>query len=202
LLPLHSAIAESGFAALGVTTSCPAATEDLPVSAVMCLDLLQRFAAVCDGRRDQGRVHPVAVVFVVCAVVGRGSLPVIAGWAADVSAGLLAQLYGRVAAPPSKATIWRVITGADAVGVDAVIGAWLAGQVTARQAVHGCEGDSSELVAIAVDGKTVRGAAWPAWSAWSANTGASSRCSGCATPSTARTTPPSAPDQDPAGWPL
>src|SRR5689334_25402032 len=35
----------------------------------------------------------------------------------------------------------------------------------------------------------------------SATTGASSRCTGYATPSTARTTPPSAPGQDPASWP-
>jgi hypothetical protein len=57
-----------------------------------------------------------------------------------------------------------VVTGADATAVDAVIGAWLAGQATTRDATaHGCEGDSSEgespeFVAVAVDGKTVRAA--------------------------------------------
>lgn len=166
-MPLHPAIAESGFAALDAARSCSSAAEDFPPSAVICPELLVRFAEVSDGRRDQGRVHPVAVVLALCAaavVAGMGSFTAIAGWAADVPAELLAQLYGRVAQAPSKATIWRVITGADATAVDAVIGAWLARQAATRDATaHGCEGDSSEgespeFVAIAVDGKTVRGA--------------------------------------------
>jgi hypothetical protein len=81
----------------------------------MCPELLVRFAEVSDGRSDQGRVHPVAVVLALCAaavVAGMGSFTAIAGWAADVPAELLAQLYGRVAQAPSKATIWRVVTGA------------------------------------------------------------------------------------------
>jgi predicted transposase YbfD/YdcC len=82
------------------------------------------------------------------------SFTAIAGWAADVSAELLAQLYGQSVQAPSKATIWRVITGADATAVDAVIGAWLARQSAARES----DTDPSALVAIAVDGKTVRGA--------------------------------------------
>ncbi|MGB6161576.1 MAG: transposase family protein [Pseudonocardiaceae bacterium] len=84
-----------------------------------------RFAEVSDGRHDQAG-YPVAVVLTLCAVVvvvGMGSFTTIAGWAADVPAELLAQLYGRVAAPPSKAAIWRVITGTDAAAMDAVIGA-------------------------------------------------------------------------------
>jgi hypothetical protein len=191
-LPLHPAIAESGFAALDAARSCSSAAEDFPPSGVMCLELLVRFAEVSDGRSDQGRVHPVAVVLALCAaavVAGMGSFTAIAGWAADVPAELLAQLYGRVAQAPSKATIWRVVTGADATAVDAVIGAWLARQAATRDATaHGPEGDSSEgdssegdssegdssegdssegdssegdspeFVAIAVDGKTVRGA--------------------------------------------
>jgi predicted transposase YbfD/YdcC len=161
-LLLHPAIAASGFGALGVSTSCPAAVQDLPAPAVMCPELLLRFGEVSDGRGDQGRVHPVAVVLALCAaavVAGMGSFTAIASWATDVPAELLAQLYGRRAVPPSKATIWRVVTGADAAAVDAVIGAWLAGQAAAREtAARGPGGDSPELVAIAVDGKTVRGA--------------------------------------------
>jgi predicted transposase YbfD/YdcC len=161
-LLLHPAIAESGFAALGAVTSCPAAAQDLPAPAVMCSDLLLRFAGVSDGRCDQGRVHPVAVVLALCAaavVAGMSSFTAIAGWVTDVPAELLAQLYGRRTEAPSKATIWRVVTGADAAAVDAVIGAWLAGQAAARQSgAREPEGNSPELVAIAVDGKTVRGA--------------------------------------------
>ncbi|HEY6423905.1 MAG TPA: transposase family protein [Pseudonocardiaceae bacterium] len=121
----------------------------------MCPELLQRFCEVSDGRRDQGRVHPVAVVLALCAaavVAGMRSFTAIAGWVADVPAELLTQLYGQCAQAPSKATIWRVVTGADAAAVDAVIGAWLARQ----SAAHESDTDPSALVAIAVDGKTVR----------------------------------------------
>lgn len=167
---VHPAIAESGFAALGAASSCPAEGQDLSDAAVMCPELLQRFAAVSDGRCEQGRVHPVAVVLALCAaavVAGMRSFTAIGGWVADVPAELLAQLYGRRAESPSKATIWRVVTGADPAVVDAVIGAWLAGQSSADQAAAGepaageSDGGSSALVAIAVDGKTVRGATDP-----------------------------------------
>jgi hypothetical protein len=134
-LLLHPAIAESGFAALGAATSCLVATDDLPAPSVMCPALLQRFAEVSDGRCDHGRVHPVAVVLALCAaavVAGMGSFTAIAGWAADVPTELLAQLYSQCCEPPSKATIWQVVTGADAAAVDAAIGAWLAEQATAR----------------------------------------------------------------------
>ena len=83
----------------------------------MCPELLQLFSEVSDGRRDQGRVHPVAVVLALCAAAvaaGMRSFTAIAGWAADVPAELLTQLYGQCAEAPSKATIWRVATGADA----------------------------------------------------------------------------------------
>jgi predicted transposase YbfD/YdcC len=161
-LLVHPAIGESGFGALGTARSSPAVAGDLPAPEVMCPELLERFAEVSDGRREQGRVHPVAVVLALCAaavVAGISSFTAIAGWAADVPVELLAQLYGRPAGAPSKATIWRVVTGADAAAVDAVIGAWLAGQAAAHQSTApGPDGGSPGLVAIAVDGKTVRGA--------------------------------------------
>lgn len=73
-MPLHCAVADSGFAALGALSSCPAPSGDLPDVGVMCPELLQRFSEVSDGRRDQGRVHPVAVVLALCtaAVVTGG----------------------------------------------------------------------------------------------------------------------------------
>ena len=141
---LHPAIAESGFGALGASRLCPRAAKDLPEPTVMCRDLLQLFAEVSDGRGGQGRVHSVAVVLALCAaavVAGMGSFTAIAGWAADVPAELLAHLYGRYSTAPSKATIWRVVTGVDAAAVDAVIGAWLAGQAAAGQSAAG-ESDS------------------------------------------------------------
>ena len=168
---LHPAIAESGFAGLAAVASDATLADDLPAPARVCSGLLQRLERVSDGRQDQGRVHPVAVVLALCAaavVAGMASFTAIAGWVTDVPAEVLAQLYGRRSDPPSKATIWRVVTGADAVAVDAVIGAWLlahamarevAGEVAAGQvAVLEIDQDTPEPLAIMVDGKAVRGA--------------------------------------------
>jgi hypothetical protein len=74
-LLLHPFIVVSGFAALGAARSDPVVAQDLPAAAVMCPDLLARFAEVSNGRSDQGRVHPVAVVLALCAaavVAGMG----------------------------------------------------------------------------------------------------------------------------------
>ena len=172
-MPSHPGILESGFAALGAADPDPVAVDGLPEAPWVCPELLRLFGRVGDGRSEQGRVHPVAVVLSLCAaavVAGMRSFTAVAGWVADVPAGLLAQLYGRRAEAPSKATIWRVVTGADAEAVDAVIGVWLAGRAAAAAEpdtvadpagfVSGGRdgGGAVELVAIAVDGKTVRGA--------------------------------------------
>ena len=169
---LHPAIADSGFARLGPTVSGSTVPDDVRAPTGVSADLLQRFEQVSDGRRDQGRIHPVAVVLTLCAaavVAGMASFTAIAGWATDVPAEVLAKLYGRRSAPPSKATIWRVVTGADAATVDAVIGAWLLAQAATRDtATHdvvagevvlpGIDREAPELLAIMVDGKAVRGA--------------------------------------------
>jgi predicted transposase YbfD/YdcC len=175
-LRLHPVIAESGFAGLGAAVSGSTVADGFPAPTRVCADLLQRFARVSDGRRDQGRVHPVAVVLTLCAaavVAGMASFTAIAGWATDVPAEVLVKLYGRRSDPPSKATIWRVVTGADAATVDAVIGAWLLAQAAARDVVAGdvvagddvasddvagTDREAPELLAIMVDGKAVRGA--------------------------------------------
>ena len=118
-----------------------------------CVDLLERFPAVGDGRSDTGRDHPVAVVLTLAAVAvvaGIRSFASIAGHVADVPAHLLTALYERcgsaTARPPSGTTIWRVLTAADAEAVDAVVGAWFTGR------------RAGESKVVFVDGKTVRGA--------------------------------------------
>ncbi len=147
-------------------------------------DLLELLAAVSDGRPGQGRDHPVPAVLALAAgavVAGMRSFTAIAGWAADVSPGVAAELYQRcgaarpAAGPPSKCTIWRVVTGADAPALDAVIGAWLMHRAAAAEdcgdpgggAGHGDspaagsggeEDPGAPLVPVRVDGKTVRGA--------------------------------------------
>lgn len=128
-----------------------------------CLDLVECFRAVSDGRSDQGRIHPVAVVLALTAaavVAGMRSFIAIGGWVADVPADVLNALYGYDAAvAPSKCTIWRVVTGADPAALDAAIGAWLARRAAAASAdVSGDQHAASVMYALMVDGKTVRGA--------------------------------------------
>ena len=78
---------------------------------------------------------------------------------------MLAELYLRAGAgparPPSKATIWRVISDADAEVLDATVGSWLMSSLLARPAGQGSAagaGDLAELMPVRLDGKTVRGA--------------------------------------------
>ncbi len=165
---VHPAIAESYATALAGSPSGSGDEPELCAAAVEGPDLLRRFAAVSDGRSEQGRDHPVAVVLTLCAAAvlgGMRSFTAIAGWVADVPAEVLTRLYARPARSPSKTTLWRVLTGADAAAVDAAVSAWLLAQATTRAGEqaeqHGGAGEEPEapaLVAIAVDGKTVRGA--------------------------------------------
>jgi len=141
-------------------------------SPVECDDLLERFRLVGDGRSDIGRAHPVAVVLALAAaavVGGMRSFTAIAGWVADTPPGLLRQLYarcGQVSAVPSKATIWRVLTGADPAVLDAAVGGWLAQRagldppIPAQPPGSPDEDDGGDVprAVLAVDGKRVRGA--------------------------------------------
>jgi hypothetical protein len=71
--------------------------------AATCFDLVERFRSVSDGRSDQGRCHPVAVVLALTAaavVGGMRSFTAIAGWVADVPSEVLRHLYGRASALP------------------------------------------------------------------------------------------------------
>jgi predicted transposase YbfD/YdcC len=126
-----------------------------------CLDLLDRFMDVSDGRSRQARAHPVAAALTLAAaavLAGMRSFTAIAGWVLDVAPGMLERLYTRCGMPvsmPSRSTLWRVLTGADARSVDQAVGAWLA----ARYAATVSDADE-DLVreALMLDGKTLRGA--------------------------------------------
>jgi predicted transposase YbfD/YdcC len=183
-LPLHPAIAESCACAIDGVVSDPDVRGRLAVAAVEGPELLGRFAGISDGRSDQGRDHPVAVVLTLCAaavLAGMRSFTAIAGWVADVPAELRALLHStppRTPAGPSKTTLWRVLTGIDAAAVDAAIGSWLAEQARQQHAAAAAEAPTTTqapdpdpdpaadwtaaaetaLLAVAVDGKTVRGA--------------------------------------------
>jgi len=134
-----------------------------------CDDLLKLFSSVSDGRSGQGRDHPVAAVLALAAaavVAGMKGYTAIAGWVKDVPAPVLADLYMRAGAgpapPPSKATIWRVVTDADAEVFDATVGKWLMSGLLAGpsgQGKAGADGDEpAGLMPVRLDGKTVRGA--------------------------------------------
>jgi Transposase IS66 family/DDE_Tnp_1-associated len=127
-------------------------------------------AGVSDGRPGRGRDHPVAAVLALAAaavVAGSRSFTAIAGWAADVPAGVREDLYRQCGAarpgtaPPSKATIWRVVTGADTAALDAVTGAWLMQRASAAGSLAGAgpgRDNDAPLIPVRVDGKTIRGA--------------------------------------------
>jgi hypothetical protein len=161
---------------LGSALGCPLAAgagigtaQVTPPGPVECLDLLDRFRLVDDGRSDTGRMHPVPAVLTLAAaavVGGMRSFTAIAGFIVDTPPGLLEQLYARcVKAPavPSKATIWRVLTGADPAALDAAVGGWLAQRagVGADRPVPADpdrDVDDPPRAVLAVDGKRVRGA--------------------------------------------
>ena len=95
-------------------------TAPVPVLDV-CGGLLELFSGgpcrAPGGRSGQGRDHPTAAVLALAAaavVAGMKGYTAITGWVADVSAAVLADLYLRAGAipagPPSKTTIWRVLT--------------------------------------------------------------------------------------------
>lgn len=157
---------------------------DVPASLAM-MDLLGHFAKVKDPRRVRWVDHPVSVVLALCAgavVAGMRSFTAIAGWVTDTPADLLKSIYARrgrvsaVPAPPSKATIWRVLTEVDPASVDAAVGAWLweRGEraepsetteettepvnTTTTGSDTGSDANPVRPVLLAVDGKTVRGA--------------------------------------------
>lgn len=144
----------------------PAAVSLVPAPVVRD-GLLELLAVVTDGRPGQGRDHPVAAVLALAAaavVAGSRSFTAIAGWAADVPAEVREDLYQRCGAarpeagPPSKCTIWRVVTGADAAASGAVAGAWLMERARAAGELAGSGDDNVPLIPVRVDGKTVRGA--------------------------------------------
>jgi predicted transposase YbfD/YdcC len=158
----QSVIHAAGPAPAGPVVSVPVADA--------CCDLLGLFAGVSDGRAGKGRDHPVAAVLALAAaavVAGMKGYTAITGWVADVPPAILTDLYLRSGAapapPPSKTTIWRVLTDADTGALDVAVGTWLmslAGFITPATASPdpGEEDCSRALMQVRLDGKAVRGA--------------------------------------------
>lgn len=114
----------------------------------------QVLETVPDPRRARGRRHALATVLALAlgaVLAGATSLAAIGDWAGDVPR----WSWGRwriSRRPPGVSTIRRVLLTVDADVVDAVLHAWLAsGELSAVA-------DAQETTAVAVDGKTARGA--------------------------------------------
>src|SRR5258707_2763516 len=115
-------------------------------------------AGVPDHRRAQGRRHSLtSILGLACAAVAAGakSLVAIAEWAAAAPEtaldclGVRTDPCGGARVVPSETTIRRALAGADAGALDERLAAWLAtGTVPA----------GGRTAAVAVDGKTLRGA--------------------------------------------
>lgn len=141
-------------------SSSPIAAPDARTSA----DLLAVLDAVADPRPGGARVHParyvLAVMVLALATPGFASLAGAAQLAASWPRSVLIRLGARphpltgAARAPSEATIRRMLTAVDPDDLQGVLDAW-----TLRLRRGGGCDRSADLVAVAIDGKAVRGAA-------------------------------------------
>jgi predicted transposase YbfD/YdcC len=121
-------------------------------------DLLAYLATIPDPRAPRGRRHPIIAILAMAAaavLTGARSMTAIAEWAVDTPQPVRAALGARRDRPdrygvPAEATIRRTLSRLDADALATAIGAWLADR-NRRQRRR----------AIAVDGKTLRGARTP-----------------------------------------
>ncbi|MFD7409714.1 transposase family protein [Streptomyces sp. NPDC059866] len=121
--------------------------------------LLERLAEVPDPRDPRGVRHALVVVLALtaCAVLaGATSLLAVGEWITDAPPSVLKRLGVRPdpLSPkrclPAEATVRRLLGRIDGDALDRAVGRWLAD----RRA-----GADGQLHAVAVDGKTLRGAA-------------------------------------------
>jgi predicted transposase YbfD/YdcC len=124
--------------------------------------LLAYLATVTDPRTRAGRRHPLVAILVLAAaavLAGARSIAAIAEWAADAPQPVRAALGTRrdpltgrwVWAVPTETTIRRTLARVDPEALAAAIGAWLADRDRPGQ-------PGQHRRAVAVDGKTLRGA--------------------------------------------
>ena len=122
--------------------------------------LLAYLATIADPRTRAGRRHPLVAILGLAAaavVAGARSIAAIAEWAADTPQPVRAALGARRDpltghwAVPTEATIRRTLGRLDAEALAAAIGAWLADR-------HDRDRHARRRRAVAVDGKTLRGA--------------------------------------------
>jgi hypothetical protein len=136
-------------------------TDPLQLQNAEAPHLLAHLATVPDPRAARGRRHPVVAILGLAAaavLAGARSIAAIAEWAADAPQPVRAALGTRRAAPdywavPAEATIRRTLARLDPDALAGGIGAWL----TDRDRAAVVAGAGVRW-AVAVDGKTLRGA--------------------------------------------
>lgn len=114
------------------------------------IELWQVLSTLADPRDRRGVRHDLATVLtlaVAAVAAGARSVVAIAGWAGDLPR-VYWPRFGVGRAAPSAATFSRVLARVDPDVLDAVLGAW----------VTAAAGALAGEAAIAVDGKTARGA--------------------------------------------
>jgi hypothetical protein len=135
--------------------------------------LLGALEKLTDPRAKRGVRHRVAAILTMtaaAALAGCRSFLSVADFVADLPQDALARLGARQHprtgrwVPPSEATIRRTVQKVDADEADALIGSWLMDQVKAGRVAAGRE---AGWVAIAVDGKTLKGS----WAELNTSTG-------------------------------
>jgi predicted transposase YbfD/YdcC len=123
--------------------------------------LLAYLATIHDPRRASGRRHPLVAILAMAAaavLTGARSMAAISEWATDAPQPVRAAFGARRDAPdhwavPTETTIRRTLARVDPTALAAVIGAWL----TDRDR-PGRPSQQHRRWAVAVDGKTLRGA--------------------------------------------
>jgi hypothetical protein len=124
--------------------------------------LLERLATIPDPRDRRGRRHTLVSVIALAAaavLAGARSLTAIAEWAADTPQPVLAALGVRrdpltgTRHAPDETTMRRTLGRLDGDALDAAVGAWLADRLRQPGPRH--------PPAVAVDGKSLRGAIGP-----------------------------------------
>jgi predicted transposase YbfD/YdcC len=144
-----------------------------PVSVQHAVDLRECFALVEDPRDRRGVRHSLASMLAIAAVAvaaGAQSMVAVWEWAADLPQWALRALGARhdtqrgCFVVPSEPTLRRTLVEVDGDGLDTAISAWITQQVASEVTsgvASGQVGGEGPFVAIAVDGKTLRGTVGP-----------------------------------------
>ena len=131
--------------------------------------LLECLATVPDPRSPRGVRHALVYILALAAaavLTGANSLSAVGEWAADTPTGARLALGGRIdvltgrCPVPDEATIRRLLARIDADALDKAVGRWLAARRRQPEAPRGAGAKRRRpMRAIAVDGKSLRGAA-------------------------------------------